>query len=322
MPEEPHADVLQRLEAAIEEWNVELRRAHASLADRLARAQERLEGHAAHEEPAGGAASAGGEGASATGALWQEFDALRGDVAALEQRVEGSIAASNAAMGRLDELQARFSELSRVVDAHQAYLEMLVEQADVPSVPPEASGEAPAAETGGERASPAGAPGPPGEAYVDLEGRDAEGRRRRFGDILLAAGLVTAEQLEAALAVQGASGHRRLGEILVEQGFADETTIARVLGAQLGMRVVWLSTESIDETAAGLLEPRLARRHGVLPLALRSGRLTLAMANPLDIIAIDDVALAAGYPVDPVIATPSDIAEAIETVYGENASAG
>jgi hypothetical protein len=150
-------------------------------------------------------------------------------------------------------------------------------------------------------------PAAPPAPDLPLHAFDATGSRRRIGEILVEADVITSEQLAEALGEQERSPHRRLGSIFVEKGYTGETAIAQVLASQLKTQFVRLSQEVIDPDMMRLLNPRVARRHECVPLRATDDRLILAMANPFDLIAIDDAELASGRRVDPVVATPTDI---------------
>jgi len=145
---------------------------------------------------------------------------------------------------------------------------------------------------------------------------DETGHRRRLGDILTAANAITDGQLDDALDRQSRIPTSRIGTILVELGSATELTIARVLSAQLQLPYVELSEEAISDAAVSLMNPRLARNHQCIPLSATGDTIVLAMANPLDLIAIENVELATNRRVDPVVATQSQVMQFIDTFYG------
>lgn len=135
--------------------------------------------------------------------------------------------------------------------------------------------------------------------------------RERLGEILVRAGRITEEQLAAALAVQAAEGGK-LGQVLVRQLVVDEDEIAQTLAEQKGLEYVKLTAYPIDRRAVAEIPERLARRRLVIPISYRDESLVLAMADPLDVEAIDDVRLTTGRAVIPVVATPTQIQYAIE----------
>lgn len=141
----------------------------------------------------------------------------------------------------------------------------------------------------------------------------------KLGDLLVKAGLLTKEQLEEALEEQKENGGK-LGEILVKKNFVAEKDIAEALSQQLG--ILFASAER------GLLRPNLhqeleklvpqdyAEFHKVLPLSKHLNTITIAMADPLNLITIDDVMKMTGCDVNVVVATDSDMENAIGDFYG------
>ncbi|HXF82302.1 MAG TPA: ATPase, T2SS/T4P/T4SS family [bacterium] len=144
--------------------------------------------------------------------------------------------------------------------------------------------------------------------------------RRRIGDILVEGGVITPEQLQEALARQRRT-RERLGRVLVELGAATEVQIAQALAHQLDLRFVSLAGQRLDPAAVRLVPEGLARKRRIVPVALEGESLIIAIADPLDVFAVDDVAIATRRPVKPVIALESDIAAAIERAYGVGAQA-
>ncbi|MHB8051446.1 MAG: GspE/PulE family protein [Coriobacteriia bacterium] len=138
-----------------------------------------------------------------------------------------------------------------------------------------------------------------------------EYKRERLGEVLLRSGVLTDEQLEEALRAQQ-SGGSKLGEVLVREGIVDAETIARSLADQKGLDYVSLLTYAVDRDAASYLPERIARRLQAIPIGFLEEEVILAMADPLDIEAIDDVRLRTGRQVVPVVTTPAQIEYAID----------
>jgi type IV pilus assembly protein PilB len=135
--------------------------------------------------------------------------------------------------------------------------------------------------------------------------------RDKLGELLLREGVITADQLETALAVQETSGGK-LGSILVQQRATDEEEIARTLAEQKGLEHISLPMFPIDRDAASLIPARVAQRLLVMPIGFRNDAIVLAMADPLDVEAIDDVHLRTQRDVIPVVVTQAQIEYAIE----------
>ena len=134
---------------------------------------------------------------------------------------------------------------------------------------------------------------------------------KQLGDILLEEGLVTEGQLMAALDEQAVRGES-LGRILVDIGMLSETQLVRALAAQVGMEFIELSDYPIDRNAVALVPSSLCRRYTVLPIALLNGSLMLAMADPGNVLAVDDARTLSGLPVRTVVATHDDLTTAID----------
>lgn len=159
---------------------------------------------------------------------------------------------------------------------------------------------------------------PPPEPDIPAGLRGDKGQRLRMGEILVKAGVLDEGQLAEALRTQQDEPQRRLGEILKEMGFASENLVAKTLAHQLHFPFVALETTDIHEDAAGLISRKVAKRHTCIPISIDAGRLVLAMANPLDLVAIEDVELASErrFQIEPVVAVAPDIVAAIDRMYG------
>ncbi len=137
-----------------------------------------------------------------------------------------------------------------------------------------------------------------------------EWTRERLGDLLLKWGLVTEAELEAALEIQAKNGGR-LGRILANRGVITEEQLAQTLAEQKNLTLIDLSTYDVDPSVARLVPAHVARRHQVLPVRVENDRLVVAMANPLDIEAVDALRVMTGYDVQPVVATEGDVSRGI-----------
>jgi type IV pilus assembly protein PilB len=133
-------------------------------------------------------------------------------------------------------------------------------------------------------------------------------------NLLIEDGLVTRQQLLEALEKKQDSG-RSLARTLVEMGIVSEVKLTEVLAHHLGLPFIELGNYEIDAAAVILLDERIARRHLALPIAYVDGALIVAMADPTNIFALDDVKMYTGQQIRPVVATKGDIQEAIKTYY-------
>ncbi len=144
---------------------------------------------------------------------------------------------------------------------------------------------------------------------------DSEGHKRRMGEILLEANIISTDQLTHALEEQKRNPQRRLGSIFVEMGYTGEDIVAQVLASQLQVPFIRLKDEKVDISATRLVSSQLATLHMLIPVRATPDKLVVAMTNPMDLIALDDVELATNRHVEPVVATPRDISEAIVKYY-------
>ncbi len=135
--------------------------------------------------------------------------------------------------------------------------------------------------------------------------------RERFGELLVSAGSINRDQLTEALAVQAREGGK-LGEVLVRTLMLTEEQIAEAIARQKGLKHLSLLSYPIDREATSLIPERMAKRRQVIPIGFDDGKLVLAMADPLDIESIDDVEMRTGYHVCPVVASASQVNNAIE----------
>ncbi len=142
-------------------------------------------------------------------------------------------------------------------------------------------------------------------------------RIKKLGEMLIEAGVITEEELKKALEFQKANG-KRLGSVLLELGFAKEDDILKVLSEQFSNVPVARKRhfENIPEEVIRLIPPHIAARYDVIPVARRGNSLFLAMVNPDDHFAIEDVRFLTKLEVVPLISLEDYIKEAIKEYYG------
>jgi len=133
---------------------------------------------------------------------------------------------------------------------------------------------------------------------------------KQLPEILLEQGVITQEQLERAVAEQQSTG-KRLGRILVDLGFIKEQDLVAALAAQIGFQFVDLGDYQIDATAASLLPEPVARKNKALPIGYEDDKLLVAMADPANLFAQDEIRIITGMDVQPIVATAADIEAAI-----------
>ena len=133
---------------------------------------------------------------------------------------------------------------------------------------------------------------------------------KQLGDILLEGGHVTADQLASAVEEQRRLG-RSLGRVLVELGVLTEGQLVEALATQIGLKFVDLSDYPVDGSAVSRIPDAGCRRYNALPIGYDDGRLVVAMADPANVFAVDDIRSLTGMEVKPVVATKADLLAAI-----------
>ena len=137
---------------------------------------------------------------------------------------------------------------------------------------------------------------------------------KQLGDILLDGGLVSAAQLTGAIEEHQRSG-RSLGRVLVEQGVLSEGQLVAALATQIGLRFVDLTEFAVDGSAVTRIPDSVCRRYTALPIGYEDGKLLVAMADPANVFAIDDIRSITGMDVKPAVATRADVIAAINRFH-------
>jgi type IV pilus assembly protein PilB len=137
----------------------------------------------------------------------------------------------------------------------------------------------------------------------------------KLGEMLLKAGLISQEQLQEALESQKTNGEK-LGFNLIRLGYVQEDEITQLLSEQYGVPSINLRHFEIDETVINLIPSEVAQKYLILPVNRTGATLTIAMADPTNVFAMDDIKFMTGYNVEPVVASEIAIRESIEKYYG------
>ena len=137
---------------------------------------------------------------------------------------------------------------------------------------------------------------------------------RRLGDLLVAEGLITAEQLRQALGEQKGKADK-LGSILVRQGALSEEQLIGFLSRQYGIPSITLANLDVDGETLRLVPAHIAKKYDVLPVKRIGGTLTLAMSDPTNVFALDDVAFMTNLQILPVVAPQAAIRRALDKNY-------
>jgi type IV pilus assembly protein PilB len=137
---------------------------------------------------------------------------------------------------------------------------------------------------------------------------------KQLGDILLDSGLVSRDQLMEAYDEHQRLG-RSLGRVLVDRGVLTESQLVAALAQQIGLRFVDLTDFAVDGSAVGRVPDAVCRRHTALPIGYEDGKLLVAMADPANVFAIDDIRSLTGLEVKPLVATRADVIAAINRYH-------
>jgi type IV pilus assembly protein PilB len=137
----------------------------------------------------------------------------------------------------------------------------------------------------------------------------------KLGEMLVKAGLIGPEQLQEALGAQKQSGEK-LGYVLISLGYVKEDEITQLLSEQYGVPSINLRHFEIDSSVIDLIPAEVSQKYLVVPVNRTGATLTIAMADPTNVFAMDDIKFMTGYNVEPVVASEMAIREAIDTYYG------
>ena len=137
---------------------------------------------------------------------------------------------------------------------------------------------------------------------------------KQLGELLIERGVINTHQLEKALSLQKEKGNL-IGEILVELGYAREEDIAQALTAQYGFPYLPLSNYEVDAEVVKIVPARVANQYLLIPIDRIGNNLTLAMSNPLNVQAIEDIEMLSGCSVQTFVSTATDIKNAIAKYY-------
>src|SRR2546423_10746263 len=146
-------------------------------------------------------------------------------------------------------------------------------------------------------------------------------RTRALGEILVDDGFITQEQLDEARRESEQSG-KSLGRTLIDMSLVGEAALVKALATQIGLPFMDLADSQIDLTAASLVPHSLAKRYTALPIAFEEETLIVAMSDPGNVFAVDDIRTLTGRDIRIVVATRTDIGEAIERVTRVDAEVG
>src|SRR3954464_8726930 len=140
---------------------------------------------------------------------------------------------------------------------------------------------------------------------------------QRLGDLLVKEKIITPDQLDKALKAQREAGpNSRLGSTLVHLGFVSDEEVTNFLSRQYGVPAINLQYFEIDSSVVKLIPEETAKRYQILPLSRVGASLTIAMVDPTNVFAMDDIKFMTGFNIEPVVASESSILAGIEKAYG------
>jgi type IV pilus assembly protein PilB len=149
-----------------------------------------------------------------------------------------------------------------------------------------------------------------------------QGPRRPLGQILLDKKLITQEQLDEALNVQKNTAGAKIGRVLVDLGYVSQSDVDRAYAEQLGYSYLELATVSVDQEVSKTLPQSVARRYKAVPIRRNGNRLVVALADPTNVFALDDIRLITGFEVEPMLASESDLETLIKNSDGHSNGGG
>jgi type IV pilus assembly protein PilB len=141
----------------------------------------------------------------------------------------------------------------------------------------------------------------------------------KLGDLLVKENLITSQQLKEALEFQRVNGGR-LGNCLIKLGFVTDDEITAILSRQYGVPSINLSFFDMDPTVVKLIPVETAQKYQILPLSRVGSTLTIAMIDPTNVFAMDDIKFMTGFNIEPVVASETAIRDAIDKYYGSTHS--
>ena len=142
-------------------------------------------------------------------------------------------------------------------------------------------------------------------------------KKKRLGDLLVELGYITENQVQEAIKIQKTT-NKRLGRIFVELGYITEESLLNILELQLGIPRINLELIDIDMNAVSTISEGLAKKYNLIPVRFRDNHLVVAMSDPLNIFAEEDVELSSGYKIEIGIAMEEEISEAIAKYYSKD----
>ena len=143
----------------------------------------------------------------------------------------------------------------------------------------------------------------------------ADNSKIRIGDLMVTAGFITEDQLKEALGIQKESGGKRIGQVLLDMGYVTEVQMLSALADRLGLQLIDISSYTIDTDTVKLIPQQMAEGYMMLPLSQEDGEVILAVNDPLNLYAIEDIRQTIGMPVRTVLAEEQPLKDMINYHY-------
>ena len=147
-------------------------------------------------------------------------------------------------------------------------------------------------------------------------GAPVGGASRGIGEILVSEGVITGRQLEEAYRL-GRQQRQGVGRTLLSLGYVGQADLARALASRLRLDFMELNVDDVDPDVASLVDNKLLRRYGMLPLRVEDGRLVVAMKDPANLHALEDLRMLSGYAISPVVVAAGDLRRVFERLFGD-----
>ncbi len=147
-------------------------------------------------------------------------------------------------------------------------------------------------------------------------GAPVGGASRGIGEILVSEGVITGRQLEEAYRL-GRQQRQGVGRTLLSLGYVGQADLARALARRLRLDFMELNVDDVDPDVASLVDNKLLRRYGMLPLRVEDGRLVVAMKDPANLHALEDLRMLSGYAISPVVVAAGDLRRVFERLFGD-----
>ncbi len=158
---------------------------------------------------------------------------------------------------------------------------------------------------------------PPSSSALERKRPPAGQRRLRIGEILLDAGLIDSDTLAKALEIHKLQNNRKLGQVFIDIGVASDIDIAGALADQLNIPFLRIGTDTVSMDAVAKVPREIAENYTLIPVHIQNQQLLVAMVNPLEFYAVDDLRFVTQMPISIAVAPQSDIVAALSQYYGK-----